>query len=88
MESQAAVLGIKEIHDKTQNKVRVAKVCGDDDSSFSKVLKSEEEGGSLENKDGKIDICSHLSHRLKNMVKKTYELDKMAKYKSPPGKIT
>ena len=82
MESQAALIGAKEIYDRSKGKVRLKNVCGDDDSSFRKVLKSENDGGKLEEKYGKISVCSDLSHRLKNMTKRIYDLEKMAKAKS------
>ena len=83
MESQAALEGVKDVFDSTSGTVRVSRMCGDDDSSFRKILKSVEDGGKLEGKYGEIIICSDLSHRIKNMCKRIYELEKMAKAKSP-----
>ena len=39
-------------------------------------MKPISEGGLLDEKYGKVEVCSELSHRIKNMVKKIYELQK------------
>ena len=82
MESHAAIIGVKSIYEDSNGKVRVRNICGDDDSSFRKVLKNKNEGGELEQKYGHITVCSDLAHRLKNMTKRIYELEKMAMAKS------
>ena len=66
---QASLEGVTDLFDSTNGSVRVSKICGDDDSSFRKILKSVEDGGKLEGKYGEINICSDLSHRIKNMCK-------------------
>jgi hypothetical protein len=45
-------------------------------------LRNENDGGQLEEKYGHITVCSDLSHRLKNMTKRIYELEKMSMAKS------